>query len=99
METRPVSFVFGVWTGAKRPSFERNVMRAWRGTSRSSLQARSPESTSDSISEFGLNHPPAIAAKTMYGSSPETMASGNGASAGSLERSCWQAKNLRKGRR
>ena len=35
----------------------------------------------------------------LLGSTPEATASGSGASGGSLERSCWQAKKRRKGRR
>lgn len=44
-------------------------------------------------------YPPAIAPMMRKGSAPATMASGSGASTGSWERSCSQAKKRMKGRR
>src|SRR5262249_4562250 len=54
------------------------------------------------LAHFILHHslyPPAIAPTTQKGSAPEATAAGSGVSGGSRDRSCWQAKYLRKGRR
>lgn len=57
----------------------------WRMTSEGDLVRRS--------------QPPAMAPTTSRGSAPFTTASGRGASGGSWDRSCSQAKNRTKGRR
>jgi hypothetical protein len=47
----------------------------------------------------GRSYPPAMAPIIMNGSLPEETASGTGASGGSCDKSSWQAKNRKNGRR